>query len=122
MVITGLRRRWKMIVPAGVGLLAVLGVGVYLLLGTNWVTQPAEDPNRVIKRAGDRQEDPGTRVVTERAFTSFVPDTDLPGGDYTSHRLSEADAILCQKLCAEDQRCLAWTYVAPGYQEATAVC
>jgi PAN domain-containing protein/TIR domain-containing protein len=122
MVITGLRRRWKLLAPAGVALLAVLGIAAYRLMGPNWVTQPAEDPNQVVKQTGDRQEDPAARVVTERAFTSFEANTDRPGGDYTSHRLSEADAILCQKLCAEDQRCLAWTYVAPGYQEANAVC
>lgn len=123
MVITGLRRKWKMIAPVGVGLLAVVGIGVYQLVGSNWLTQPAEDdPVQVTKQAGDRQEDPGTLAVTERAFTSFETNTDRPGGDYTSHRLSDADAILCQKLCAEDQRCLAWTYVAPGYQEASAVC
>jgi hypothetical protein len=122
MVVTGLQRRWKLLAPAGVVLLAVLGIGAYQLMGANWVTQTAEDPNRLVKQTGDRQEDPGARVVTERAFTSFEANTDRPGGDYTSHRLSEADAILCQKLCAEDQRCLAWTYVAPGYQEANAVC
>jgi hypothetical protein len=118
MAITGSSRRWRMIAPAVVMLLAALGVGVYQLMGTDQVTQPTQ----VIKQTGDRQEDPGARVVTERAFTSFEPNTDRPGGDYSSHRLSEADAILCQKLCAEDQRCLAWTYVAPGYQEANAVC
>ena len=47
---------------------------------------------------------------------------DRPGGDYASHRLDKADASVCQRLCAEDQRCLAWTYVAPGYQEPSAVC
>ncbi len=123
MVVTGLRRRWKMIAPAAAALLVVAGIGAYQVMGTNWLAQQAgNDPVHVTKQAGDRQEDPATRVVTERAFTSFEANTDLPGGDYSSHRLSDADAILCQKLCAEDQRCLAWTYVAPGYQEASAVC
>jgi hypothetical protein len=122
MVITGLRRRWRLIAPAGIALLAVLAVGAYQLMGTNGQTPQAEVPAEVIRQPADKQEDPGSRVVTERAFTSFEPNTDRPGGDYTSHRLSEADPILCQKLCAEDQRCLAWTYVQPGYQEATAVC
>jgi hypothetical protein len=121
-VVTGLRPRWRIIAPAAVALLAVLGIAAYQVMGTNWLTKPAEDPVGVIKQSGDRQEDPAARVVTERAFTSFEPNIDRPGGDYTSHRLSGADAILCQKLCAEDQRCLAWTYVAPGYQEANAVC
>jgi hypothetical protein len=58
----------------------------------------------------------------ERAFTSFEANTDRPGGDYTSLRLTDADALACQKQCAEDQRCVAWTYVAPGYQEPGAVC
>ena len=60
--------------------------------------------------------------TTERAFTSFEENIDRPGGDYTSHRLAEPEPIACQKLCSEDQRCLAWTYVAPGYQENSAVC
>ncbi|MEM9061485.1 MAG: PAN domain-containing protein [Pseudomonadota bacterium] len=61
-------------------------------------------------------------VAVERAFTSYEENIDRPGGDYTSLRLGSAEATACQKLCSEDQRCLAWTYVAPGYQEADAVC
>jgi len=66
--------------------------------------------------------DAGPTTAQERAFTSFEANTDRPGGDYTSLRLADADALACQKNCAEDQRCLAWTYVAPGYQEPSAVC
>ncbi|MEZ5923812.1 MAG: caspase family protein [Hyphomicrobiaceae bacterium] len=67
-------------------------------------------------------EESGTAGATERAFTSFESNTDRPGGDYASLKLSEPDALACQKLCAEDQRCLSWTYVAPGYQGTSAVC
>lgn len=108
------KRGWVGALAGAGGLVAIaaLGIGVYQLMGAYRATQD------VIDAAGDVQQAP----VTERAFTSFEPNTDRPGGDYTSHRLSEADAVLCQRLCAEDQRCLAWTYVAPGYQEASAVC
>lgn len=106
------RRRGWVWTAVGVGALVAIiaiGMGVYQL--ANWMTQQGSE------RVDDRQE-----AITERAFTSFEPNTDLPGGDYTSHRLAKPDAILCQKLCAEDQRCFAWTYVAPGYQEESAVC
>ncbi len=92
-----------------------LGIGAYQLLGNGFARQTTTE------QADDRTERT-TAGASERAFTSFEPNTDRPGGDYSSHRLSEADAILCQKLCAEDQRCLAWTYIAPGYQEAGAIC
>jgi hypothetical protein len=96
--------RWKLIVSAIVVLCAAaLGIGLHQFKGSIW--------------------DLGKATITERAFTSFMDDTDLPGGDYTSHGLSKPDPLLCQKLCAEDQRCLAWTYVAPGYVgEARAIC
>jgi len=118
MAIVGPSRRWRVIAAAAAVSLAVLGAAVYYLIGSDRAPQPAQ----LTKQTEDRQQDPGAQVVTERAFTSFEPNTDRPGGDYTSHRLPEADPILCQKLCAEDQRCLAWTYVAPAYQEANAVC
>ncbi len=111
------RRGWvRASVAAAVliGLVAV-AVGVYQLTGTDRVTQQAVEPPAA-------QQEPPAAGETQRAFTSFEPNTDMPGGDYTSFRLPQADALLCQKLCAEDQRCLAWTYVAPGYQEPSPIC
>ncbi len=94
-------RRWPWALIAALVLLTGVGVALFQLDGSSPVTKPA----------------------TERAFTSFEENIDRPGGDYTSHRLAESDPLLCQRLCAEDQRCLAWTYVKPGYQESTsAIC
>jgi hypothetical protein len=40
-------------------------------------------------------------------------DTDRPGGDYDSVNIG--DLLSCQKLCAEQTRCKAYTFVPPGY-------
>jgi hypothetical protein len=103
-------------IAAALAGIVALGLGAYQWTGTR-APQPAE----AVAPAATRQQAPAP-AASERAFTSFEPNTDRPGGDYTSLNLPDADPIACQKLCAEDQRCLAWTYVAPGYQEANAVC
>lgn len=92
------------------------------IIGTVVLRQPEVEAPATQHETGGPVEDSSTTVATQRAFTSFEENTDRPGGDYTSLRLSKPDALACQKLCAEDQRCLSWTYVAPGYQEASAVC
>ena len=49
-------------------------------------------------------------------------DTDRPGLDYRSFDLSTPDPNLCRQACKDDPRCLAFTYVKPGYQGPTARC
>jgi hypothetical protein len=65
-------RRWRWIVPVILVLLAAaLGVGVYRFDSSSWwMKLPGEGPEDVVQ--------PG---ITERAFTSFLVNTDLPGGD-----------------------------------------
>ncbi len=104
------RRLVPLILAAGAVILAALALGLYGLL------------SRLPPSAERQARHPGDGGATQRAFTSFEVAMDRPGGDYASHRLDKADASVCQRLCAEDQRCLAWTYVAPGYQEPSAVC
>ncbi len=105
-------RNWSKILPVAAGLLGAAVLGILVAIWSQQQIQPNE-------QSGSGA---GKPKAAERAFTSFEVNTDRPGGDYTSHRLEQDDALACQKLCAEDQRCLAWTYVAPGYQEANAVC
>lgn len=50
------------------------------------------------------------------------PGTDRPGGDFTHHALAAADPQLCEKECAGNPKCRAFTYVKPGFQGAKAQC
>lgn len=47
---------------------------------------------------------------------------DRGGWDYSHFTLGSANPILCQTACANDARCKAFTYVAPGVQGASAGC
>ena len=50
------------------------------------------------------------------------PGIDFYGNDYDRRPLAVAAFGECQRLCSEDNRCAAWTYVKPGFQLASAVC
>ncbi len=100
--------RTKTLVGASIALLLLVGFATYWTLSQRSSVEPATDQSG--------------KATTKRAFTSFEENTDMPGGDYASHRLQGSSPTQCQQMCSEDQRCLAWTYVAPGYQEETAVC
>lgn len=45
--------------------------------------------------------------------TSHEPDTNRPGGDFTSFALPQPNAELCRSACDSDGRCAAYTYVKP---------
>jgi hypothetical protein len=47
---------------------------------------------------------------------------DLPGSDYGYYQMSGGTPQLCASYCAGDSRCVAYTYVPPGVQEANARC
>ena len=53
---------------------------------------------------------------------ALEPNTDRPGMDYTSFDLPTADPSLCEQACNGDPNCLAFTYVNPGVQGASARC
>jgi hypothetical protein len=53
---------------------------------------------------------------------SLESDTDRPGQDYKNFELDTPDPSLCQKACADDPDCQAYTYVKPGIQGAKARC
>jgi hypothetical protein len=42
----------------------------------------------------------------------YLPNTDIPGGDYNVTNVSYDDPHICQAQCSSDgEKCLAWTYV-----------
>ncbi len=47
---------------------------------------------------------------------------DRPGMDYKNFDLASPNPNLCEKACAEDPNCKAFTYVRPGYQGQSARC
>jgi len=53
---------------------------------------------------------------------ALEPNTDRPGMDYTSFDLPTANPSLCEQACNGDPNCLAFTYVNPGVQGASARC
>jgi hypothetical protein len=53
---------------------------------------------------------------------NFQADMDRPGGDYSNFDLADANPELCAARCAQDGRCLAFTYVTPGIQGPSARC
>ena len=53
---------------------------------------------------------------------SFMAGTDLPGNDYRSATLNDNNPTSCKTMCATDAKCLAWTFVKPGVQNAKAMC
>lgn len=46
----------------------------------------------------------------------------LPGSDYRSFFQQRADPKICQRSCAAESRCKAWTYVKPGIQGSRSKC
>jgi hypothetical protein len=47
---------------------------------------------------------------------------DRPGMDYRHFVLPEPAPALCEKQCAMEQNCKAWTYVKPGIHQQNAMC
>ena len=47
---------------------------------------------------------------------------DRPGADYANFDLPVASPNVCENECAIDSACVAWSYVAPGYQGPNARC
>ncbi len=51
-----------------------------------------------------------------------LTDTDLPGGDYREFSLISPLPDFCEKVCAKDTRCKAWTFAWPGKRGKRAKC
>jgi hypothetical protein len=99
-----------------------------------WATEPA-----VAALVGNFDDSPGDDVALLRqtpgwstmpaalslfpaAAASIESELDRPGEDYRSFDLPRPEPALCQRACAEDGRCQAYTYVRPGVQGAAARC
>ena len=50
-------------------------------------------------------------------MSSMEYDTDRQGEDYAKEILPTTDPKKCESKCADELRCKAWTYVAPGFQD-----
>ena len=61
-------------------------------------------------------------IVNGDQMTAPQNDTDFMGSDYSSVPLDTPDPLECEKMCASDDKCMAYTYVKPGYQGDKAVC
>jgi hypothetical protein len=55
------------------------------------------------------------------ADQTLMAGTDMPGSDYHNQPIN-GTAIDCQNLCRADGKCLSWTWVKPGVQNAQAMC
>lgn len=55
----------------------------------------------------------GTLVTFSHETLTTEPDTDRPGADYAAFVPSTPDPHVCRQACANDERCVAWTYRAP---------
>lgn len=76
------------------------------IVGTTKTPQPAYMPARPIRGV---------------ASETYMPGTDMPGNDYSSKPIS-GSAVDCQNMCSADGKCLSWTWVKPGVQNAQAMC
>lgn len=63
---------------------------------------------------------PAAPPPTSASASAMEAKTDRPGNDYT--QFSTATAQACQSECLNDGKCLAWTWVQPGWQAADALC
>jgi hypothetical protein len=55
------------------------------------------------------------------AQSTYERNTDRPGGDYTSFDIGGGPAV-CRSACANDQRCVAWTFVRENVQAPSQRC
>jgi hypothetical protein len=53
---------------------------------------------------------------------SQEPNTNRPGGDFTSVEIRRPAPEACASLCQGNAQCFAWTYVKPGIQGRRARC
>jgi hypothetical protein len=53
---------------------------------------------------------------------SLQPGTDRMGADYKSFDVAAADPQVCRQACADDAKCMSYSYVQPGVKGPAAVC
>ncbi|MFP4597090.1 MAG: PAN domain-containing protein [Persicimonas sp.] len=83
--------------------------------GTSKLSDPDEatEPTEA-EPAVAQQAEPGALENKEDA-AGFEQDTCRPGAVYRSIRLDEADPAICEQICNDQMRCMAFTYIRAGY-------
>jgi hypothetical protein len=66
--------------------------------------------------------DTGGRPGMLLAGVPMEPNVNRPGNDYRHFEMSDPKPRQCQRTCAEEDQCKAFTYVKPGGQGQRAVC
>jgi hypothetical protein len=74
------------------------------------VPEPTEDENCIS----------GLKVVVAAAGMEY--NINRNGSDYKDMELKSPEPKVCQAACANDPKCMAWTYVKPGVQGEAAHC
>jgi hypothetical protein len=69
-----------------------------------------------IKQQGWRGDGPAA------VYAHSVAGVNLYGGDYRNEATNDDGGYQCGIMCAEDQRCRAFSWVRPGVQGVTAMC
>jgi V8-like Glu-specific endopeptidase len=81
---------------------------------------PGSAPACFLKTTGARRI--GNSLTTAGLKRGFEIDYDRDGRDYTFTRTTSADPDACRLACANDARCRAFTFVAPGVTEPMGEC
>ena len=61
-------------------------------------------------------------AMADQVSGSLESGFDRPGGDYEVIDLGSSTPTQCFSACAQDDQCLAWTYVKPGIESDQARC
>lgn len=120
-------RTWVHIVKGGSGWIPAYSITCNVDLKTLPVTGPPPNAPRAPGANVDAKiafNEPGTRGA------SFVPplqwvqelDVDRGGRDYRHFDLAQPDPGICQRECANDNRCWAYVYAEPGVRFTAAHC
>lgn len=86
-------------------------------MNTTRIPLPTSKP--VESRIPSRTDVPAATVRVRNPAS--MPGVDLPGGDYSSKPIA-GTAEDCAEACTLDGKCVAWTWVKPGVQNAQAMC
>jgi hypothetical protein len=61
-------------------------------------------------------------LLPAAAASQQEPNTNRPGGDFTSFEMRRPVPAACAATCEGNPRCMAWTFVKPGIQGRRARC
>jgi hypothetical protein len=116
---------WVFEVYTDSGVLVVTDSRPYATPGAGLRRVPAIEAARPDKEAGRISSDATTDAaarVTGTGLPSLEANTNRPGSDYRSLEVEDGRAETCQKACADDANCKAFTFVKPGMQGPRGRC